>query len=187
MGDFFLVVPSLVLADDPAAQRADGDISISASADDGYGKNLPNKRIRGTWSEIRFALDGLEHDLIIGKPYTDEVFDVFAMPRVQPVITSSRKRMKIFTVQIRSSHSCGPRKFKQDWFGVPLTHGFEKKPYKRGDFDFLAAYIGPYKTWYIIPVEDIEGRQGIQLCPSDPETTSKWEKFRERWDLLGGK
>src|SRR5437764_7850442 len=121
MDDFVLVVPSLVAADNTELTQERG-FSISASADEGYGKNLPNTRIRGTWSEIRFALDGLEHDLIIGKPYTDEVFDVFAMPRVQPVITSSRKRMKIFTVQIRSSHSCGLRKFKQDWFGVPLTH-----------------------------------------------------------------
>lgn len=183
----YLVVPSLINAEELGKTKPASGFSISAAADDGYGKNLPNTRLRGSWSEIRFALDGLEHDLIIGKPYTDEAFDVFVMPRMQPQVKAG-KRLKIFAVQIRSSHTTfraqGRRK---DWFQVSLVHGYAKEPYKRGDFDFLAAYIGPHKAWYIVPFDEIEGLRAIQLRTGDPEPSSKWEKFRERWDLLGGK
>ena len=57
------------------------------------------------------------------------------------------------------------------------------KPYPRGSFDFLAAYIVFEDAWYIIPEEEVEGMENITL-----HTGSSWanyEKYREAWHLLG--
>jgi hypothetical protein len=71
-------------------------------------------------------------------------------------------------------------------FTIPLTHGHPRRPYQPGDFDLLAAYVGPYKTWYIIPFPEIAGRSGIHFYTHNPASTGQFEKFKERWDLLGG-
>ena len=56
--------------------------------------------------------------------------------------------------------------------------------YKRGDFDFLAAYVIPEDVWYIIPARRIvrPKRTSITLFAASP--TNDWTPYREAWDLL---
>jgi hypothetical protein len=58
------------------------------------------------------------------------------------------------------------------------------RPYQRGEFDFLAAYVIPEDIWYIIPARlVVHGkRSGIPLYTSSP--TSKYATYKEAWDLL---
>ena len=58
------------------------------------------------------------------------------------------------------------------------------RPYRRREFDFLAAYVIPEDLWYIIPARlVITGRMSlISLTPSMPG--HKYEPYREAWDLL---
>ena len=62
--------------------------------------------------------------------------------------------------------------------------GSTSKPYQRGEFDFLAAYIITKDIWYIIPEKlVVHGTMGsIRLYPSIP--TSKYAPYKEAWDLL---
>ncbi len=59
------------------------------------------------------------------------------------------------------------------------------RPYKKGDFDFLAAYVIPEDVWYIIPVKlVVKGKMGmIILSPS--VAGHKYEPYMEAWHLLG--
>jgi len=56
--------------------------------------------------------------------------------------------------------------------------------YKRGDFDFLAAYVIPEDVWYIIPARRIvrPKRTSITLFAASP--TNDWTPYREAWELL---
>jgi hypothetical protein len=87
---------------------------------------------------------------------------------------------RFLRVQIKSTISrgseggyiCGVR---------PNTTG---RPYDRGEFDFLAAYIISEDVWYIIPARLIIRRTttAIRLYPSRPN--SKYAPYKEAWHLL---
>ena len=56
------------------------------------------------------------------------------------------------------------------------------KPYKKGSFDYLAAYVIPEDAWYIIPGKLVYGLKSISLCTVGGE--QKYEEYREAWGLL---
>lgn len=56
--------------------------------------------------------------------------------------------------------------------------------YKSKDFDYLAAYVLPLDSWYIIPIAELVSVKGIALFPHIRYSDSKWEKYREAWGLL---
>lgn len=56
------------------------------------------------------------------------------------------------------------------------------KPYKKGAFDYVAAYVIPEDAWYIIPAKAIYGLRSISLCTVGGE--AKYEHYREAWGLL---
>ena len=64
-----------------------------------------------------------------------------------------------------------------------------KKPYRAGDFDFLAAYIIPRGLWYIVPAREVFGIKMISLCPAPlgpRPRRRRLEKYRQAWRLLRG-
>ena len=50
--------------------------------------------------------------------------------------------------------------------------------------DFLVAYILPEDAWYILPVGAIGPRTCVKLFTHHPETKSRYEQFREAWQLM---
>ncbi|MGC2364791.1 MAG: hypothetical protein WA555_07255, partial [Candidatus Sulfotelmatobacter sp.] len=56
-------------------------------------------------------------------------------------------------------------------------------PYPPESFDFLAAYVVFEDAWYIIPEEEILGMKSVSLHTKCSH--SKYEKYREAWELLG--
>ncbi|MGH2358954.1 MAG: group I intron-associated PD-(D/E)XK endonuclease, partial [bacterium] len=56
-------------------------------------------------------------------------------------------------------------------------------PYSRAQIDLLAAYVEPFDTWYLIPVEAFTPATTIRLSPHRP-SHRKFERFREAWGLL---
>jgi hypothetical protein len=69
------------------------------------------------------------------------------------------------------------------WLNLVRAKG---KLYQRGDFDFVAALVIPEDLWYTIPFGEIEGYSQINLYPRGTRSgrESRYEKFREQWDLL---
>jgi hypothetical protein len=59
------------------------------------------------------------------------------------------------------------------------------RPYARGSFDFLTAYLVYEDAWYIIPEEIILGLKSISLATNCIE--ARYEEYREAWHLLENK
>jgi len=53
------------------------------------------------------------------------------------------------------------------------------KTVRAGAFDFLAAYVIPEDTWYLVPAKLIRGLASICLCSHVAN-----EEYREAWHLL---
>lgn len=205
---YYFVVPALVAAEEGeevgGARSAVLDetresghsegISISAAADEGGRKEARRKvkdhrRRRGEVNEVRFCLDAMEQDYICGKPLTAEAFDVFTVPR------SARKRkgkpprrvaiVPVKRVQVRSTDSVQMQKGgKTPYYRITTKHAFDRRRYTADEIDIIAAYIAPLRLWYIIPFSEIGTASSISLFPHDTKSKGKYEKFRERWDLL---
>ena len=157
------------------------------------GKLLKNRRRQGEIFQIRFALDAMDHDYICAAPYTDESFDLFAMPRdfarrVAQGRNAEDKRLPrialapVALVQVRSTSTAkmapgGVTPF----YRVTTKHTFGGKVYADGEIDIFAAYISPLRTWYIIPFGEVGRATSISLFPHGAESAGKYEKFRERW------
>ena len=62
--------------------------------------------------------------------------------------------------------------------------GYAKRSYAAHEIDFVATYILPEDTWYIIPVAAVAGRQSLTFCPREPDQARQWEPYREAWHLL---
>ena len=64
-----------------------------------------------------------------------------------------------------------------------------RKPYRDQDVDFVAVYLIPRDTWYIIPYKEIVRKNGKKLCTLHftwGSKRQKWGKYREAWWLLRG-
>jgi hypothetical protein len=57
-------------------------------------------------------------------------------------------------------------------------------PYVGDAFDFLAVYLIPEDMWYIVPAGRVRGQGSIALYPRLKR--SRYERYREAWDLLKG-
>ena len=66
--------------------------------------------------------------------------------------------------------------------GVHPSPGSEL--YKRGDFDFLAAYIVPLDVWFIIPAKAIVRRKKTSITLYADSLINDWSRYKEAWDLL---
>jgi hypothetical protein len=186
-------------------------LEINASADESSRPrwnplDRSNFRRVGEINEVQFAVDGARHGYIFAKPYTSEAFDLFAMPRdfVRQFVTGNQQGQPrkpsgtaakcsgrevrvaiapIALVQVRStSKSVTAWNGKTPYYVVSTKHGTGF--YSAAEIDVFAAYIEPLRIWYIIPFGEIGRKESISLFPHDPKSKGKYEKFRERWDLL---
>jgi PD-(D/E)XK endonuclease len=132
---------------------------------------MSNCKRRGEWAELQFMAKAAKFGLRISKPWGEmERYDV-------AIDTGSH----FIRVQIKSTTS---KRSGGLYYMCGLRTGNAEKPYRRGEFDFVAVYIIPEDIWYIIPAGlVVTGKvRAILLFPSSP--TSKYGPYREAWDLL---
>jgi len=126
-------------------------------------------KLKGELAEIRFLLQAACHGLVVAKPWGDSLPFDFLVGRAS----------RFYRVQVKSTaarhclgyHLCCFR---------PAGH----RPYTRRDLDFLAAYIVPERTWYVIPVAAFAPRKTLVLFPRQSPTHGRFEPYREAWHLL---
>jgi hypothetical protein len=128
-------------------------------------KIIKDKKLRGEWAEMQFMARAAEHGLPVSKPWGE-------MTRFDFVVGTPRH---FASVQVKSTA------FKVDT-GYNCTVRGSHTAYRPGAFDFLAALVVPEDIWYIIPAAAIRGKDSINFYPGS--TTSKYELYREAWDLL---
>lgn len=80
---------------------------------------------------------------------------------------------------------------------VHATRRGGKKRYGKKDIDLIAAHVQPVDAWYLIPIEKVGRAKSLRLYPgirkrAAPERRVRgrrgargWERWRDRWDLLG--
>jgi len=62
--------------------------------------------------------------------------------------------------------------------------GRKTVPYADSEVDFVAAYVVPEDTWYIIPIEALGGVTSLYLYSRNHKKKGPWDAYRENWDLL---
>ena len=132
---------------------------------------LPPKA-RGELAEIRFLLEAAARGLVVTKPWGDNLPYDFVVGR-------GRRWSR---VQVKSASTRHSRGYHVSCFR-PAGH----RAYRADELDFLAAYVVPEGTWYVIPVRALASRKTIVLFPSRrPTRGGKFETYKEAWDLLPG-
>jgi hypothetical protein len=124
---------------------------------------------RGELSELAFDYRAASVGLGLSRPDGDsQPFD--------RIVT----RRSMYRVQIKST-----RHMHGNAYHLVVHRG--GRPYRRGEYDFLAAHIVPHDVWYIIPYSAVKRRWAITVFPNNNrqrKTPGQFEKYRERWDLF---
>jgi PD-(D/E)XK nuclease superfamily protein len=126
---------------------------------------IENKKQRGEWAESVFMAKAHEHGLPVSKPWGH------SWPYDFVVGTTGR----FVSVQVKST-------LNRPVSGYVCTVQSHHGPYAAGSFDFVAAYVIPTDTWYIIPAAVMQGMKWVTLQPDSPN--SKYEPYREAWHLF---
>ena len=126
---------------------------------------IPNKKPRGEWAEMAFMTRATEPGLQVSRPWGDSRSYDFVVGGPGHFVG----------VQVKSTVF----ELEQGWV-CKVRSG--NQPYPRGSFDFLAADIVFKNTWYIIPEEEVQGRENISLHTETSRAND--ETYREAWHLL---
>ena len=128
---------------------------------------MKDKKVRGEWAEMKFMTCAAEHGLCVSKPWGDSNSYDFVVGR--PVhFVAVQVKCTVFNTANGVGYICS----------TCSSH----KQYRRGAFDFAAAYLVCEDVWYIIPEKEIRGLKSISLCTVGGE--AKYEEYREAWGLL---
>ena len=57
-------------------------------------------------------------------------------------------------------------------------------PYTAQQVDFLAGYVIPENTWYILPVAAFTPRKVATVYPHRSTVHGQYEQYREAWGLM---
>src|SRR5438270_12846972 len=124
-------------------------------------------KLQGEWAELLFMARAAEHGLSILRPWGDS--SPYDLALVCPEKACPEKafpdaqlqRPSILRVQVKSTrclHSAGAYKCHIDSNGVP---------YRPGMLDFIAAYVIPAQSWYLVPFQ-ANGQNEILLAADRP-------------------
>jgi hypothetical protein len=127
--------------------------------------SIPLAKARGEWGELRFMARAAELGLRVTKPWGDSAPYDFAV----------EYRGRFYRVQVKCTLYRRGRSFK-------CHLDSNGSAYTRDQIDFIAAYVIPTDTWYILPIALVEGHPDILLTPHNPR--SKYSKYKEAWHLL---
>jgi len=126
---------------------------------------IPHPKIRGEWVELRFMTRAIELRFRVSRPWRDSApYDV---------VLEYRRRFR--RIQVKCTTYARGNSFK-----CHLDHNGQ--PYSPKDIDFIAAYVIPTDTSYILPIRATHGQADILLTPNNPR--SKYAKYQEAWHLL---
>jgi hypothetical protein len=133
---------------------------------------IKDKKRRGEWAEIIFMARAAEREIAICKPWGDTRSFDFVVGRPG----------RFFAVQVK----CTTFELAEGLDkGYLCTVCSSNRPYARGSFDFLAAYLVYEDAWYIIPEEEILGKKSVSLATNCVE--ARYEEYREAWHLIEDK
>lgn len=122
--------------------------------------------LKGDLAEMDFKLKAMQKGLIVSSPENSQT--------IYDILVDNKKQ--IFRIQVKSNFQDGTS------YGMNLGCGTKgKRLYTDDEIHFFACYIKQLESWYIIPSECTSSMK-ITFYPNGEN--SKWNKYREAWDLL---
>ena len=86
---------------------------------------------------------------------------------------------KVFKVQIKGS------KVERNRYKISSSSGSgTKRSLDCTKVDILAAYCVEPDVFYLIPCMELDGSLTIGLCPQNPNSKAKFEKFKDNWSVF---
>lgn len=129
---------------------------------------LRHAKTRGEWAELRFMTRATELGFRVSKPWGDS--------SPYDLVTDHRGRFRRVQVKCTFFHRGNSYKCHLDSNGVP---------YSPKDIDFIAAYVIPTDTWYILPIRATNGQSDLLLTPHSTQPKErKYDRYKEAWQLL---
>jgi len=129
---------------------------------------IKNGKRRGEWAEMVFAVRAMKLRLCLARPWGESSGYDFLVDQGE----------RIVRVQVKSTI------FKEGEEGYSCSLKDSKGPYKKGTFEFVAAYVIPEDVWFILPEKKIRGMWSVGLHPK--LETAKYREYQEAWHLLSG-
>ena len=123
---------------------------------------------RGEWAELAFMAKAASLGLVACRPPgNSRPFDFLVwVPGVHAV-----------RVQVKSAWSKCRSKYR-----IKATR--HNRPYKASDVDVFVVYVPPENAWYVVPARVMNKMRGSWFFPHVKGSRSKFEKYREAWELL---
>jgi hypothetical protein len=130
-----------------------------------------NPKQLGEIAEAEFIAKAVGLGFVVARPWGDsEPYDFIVNP----------KRSFIFwRVQVKSAHTIGA-----DGGCSFRAHDHQQRSYTARDIDALVAYARPMNAWYVMPVRVVEELKSLMLYPESRKKRSRFERWREAWDVL---
>ena len=128
---------------------------------------------RGQLAELIFIRKAASLGFAVAKPWAEgERYD--AIVRVQN---------RLWRVQVKSVlHKVTSRAYYRALTSGRKGSSGRRTAYSANEIDFLVVYIFAEDTWYVFPVDFIQGRQFVWVNPACK--SSKFEPYREAWHLM---
>jgi hypothetical protein len=130
-------------------------------------------KTRGEWVELLFMARAAREGLKVSRPHGDARYDV--------IIESPSG---LYRVQVKSTLFKRRGCYECLCFWSRVGKKRVAKPYRRGEVDFIAAYVVAEDAWFIIPVGELRG-MSLYLPPKERVGRSRYGRFHEAWGLLG--
>ncbi len=87
----------------------------------------------------------------------------------------------LWRVQVKSAHRAG-----EDGGYSFRSHGHSQDAYRAEEIDALVAYVVPEDAWYVFPAAVFVGMRSLKLFGGSRRRRSKFERYREAWEILRG-
>lgn len=140
--------------------------------DAAWWRGLTKKR-RGEMAEAAFLHKASTLGFSVSKPWGDsDPYDL--------IVDSGSGLSR---VQVKSAY----RGDKYGGYMISAHGNRRKKGYSLKDIDTLVAYIVPEDLWYVLPVTLFRRIKSLKLYPKPRRWSSKYNLYREEWQLLGEK
>lgn len=135
-----------------------------------YEHKMSERKRKGEWAELLFMARAAALGFTVSKPMGDSA-------RYDAIIEKNG-----FTLRIQVK--CVGFLWRTHYRISCATGIHSNRRYTTEEADFLAAYIIPEDTWYIIPIAAVAPYTVVYVRPHREAKSTTFEQFREAWPLL---
>ncbi len=127
-------------------------------------------------AEAAFLHFALAHGLRVAKPHGDS----------DPYDFLAGNGSHFWRVQVKSCACLLANLMYQVGIGRHLGAPPSRRviPYMPSEVDFIAIFLIPENSWYIVPIEVVDGRVGLSIHARNHLKFGPWRPYLEAWSLL---